>query len=101
MSDSQLYSTWILGLVIGAVVVILAAALLIAIIVVARRILTHAGLALEAAESIAKDTEVIWELADTNEVATDILAVAESIEGRGANIAGALHGERVSGGGGA
>ncbi|MGH3086303.1 MAG: hypothetical protein ACRDSJ_03155 [Rubrobacteraceae bacterium] len=101
MTDAQLYSTWIIGLVIGAVVVLLAAALLIAIIVVARRILTHAGQALEAAESIARDTEIIWALDETNEVAADILATAESIEERGANIAGALHGERVSGGGGA
>lgn len=100
MTDAQLYSTWTIGLVIGAVVVLLAAALLIAIIIVARRILAHAGQALEAAEHIAEDTKIIWALAETNEVAGEILETAESIEERGAHIAGSLHGERAPTGGG-
>jgi sensor histidine kinase regulating citrate/malate metabolism len=86
--------------VIAAVVVILAAILLIAIILVARRILTHARQALAAAESIAEDTKVIWELDETNQVAGEILEAAESIEERGGRIAGTLQGDRAASGGG-
>lgn len=100
MTDSQLYTVWGWSLVIAAVVVILAAILLIAIILVARRILTHARQALAAAESIAEDTKVIWELDETNQVAGEILEAAESIEERGGRIAGTLQGDRAASGGG-
>ncbi len=101
MPDAELYTIWYWSLAVAAVVVLLAAALLIAILLVARRILSNARQALEAAEAIAQDTKVIWELDETNRTAEEILAVAESIEERGARISGALHGERApsSGGG--
>ena len=78
---------------------LLAAALLIAILLVARRILSNARQALEAAEAIAEETKVIWELEETNRTAEEILATAQSIEERGARIAGTLHGERTTSGG--
>jgi len=96
MPDAELYTIWYWSLAVAAVVVLLAAALLIAILLVARRILSNARRALEAAEAIAEDTKVIWELAETNRTAEEILATAESIEERGGRIAEALHGERAS-----
>ncbi len=100
MPDAELFTIWYWSLAVAAVVVLLAAALLIAILLVARRILAHARQALEAAEAIAEDTQIIWELDETNRVAGEILEVAESIEERGGRIAGTLQGNRAASGGG-
>ena len=100
MPDAELYTIWYWSLAVAAVVVLLAAILLIAILLIARRILTHAGQALSAAESIAEDTKIIWELDETNRVAGEILAAVESIEERGGRVAGALQGDRAASGGG-
>lgn len=100
MTDSQLYAIWGWGLVVAAVVVVLAAILLIAILLVARRILNHARQALAAAEFIAEDTKIIWELDKTNRVAEEVLEAAKSIEERGGRIAGTLQGDRAASGGG-
>jgi HAMP domain-containing protein len=93
--DAELFTIWYWSLLVAAVVVLLAAALLIAILLVARRILAHVRQALEAAEHIAEDTKVIWELDETNRLAGEILATAESIEEHGGRIARTLHGERA------
>ncbi len=100
MTDPELYVIWGWSLVVAAVVVLLAAALLIAILLVARRILAHAGQALEAAEAIAEDTKIIWALDDTNRLAEEVLEAATHIEERGGHIAGALQGDRAASGGG-
>ena len=100
MPDAELYTIWYWSLAVAAVVVLLAAALLIAILLVARRILSNARQALEAAEAIAEETQVIWALEETNRTAEEILATAQSIEERGSRIAGTLHGERTTSGGG-
>ncbi len=90
MPDAEFYTIWYWSLAVAGVVVLLAAGLLIAILLVARRILVHARQALEAAEQIAEDTAVIWELEETNRMAEEILVTAESIEEHGNHIAGAL-----------
>lgn len=100
MTDAQLYAVWGWSLVVAAVVVLLAALLLIAILLVARRILSHARQALAAAEAIAEDTKVIWELDDTDRIAGEVLEAATSIEERGGRIAAALQGDRAASGGG-
>ena len=100
MPDAELYMIWYWSLAVAGVVVLLAAALLIAILLVARRILSNARQALEAAEAIAEETQVIWELEETNRTTEEILATAQSIEERGGRIAGTLHGERTASGGG-
>jgi sensor histidine kinase regulating citrate/malate metabolism len=92
MPDAELYTIWYWSLAVAGVVVLLAAALLMAIVLVARRILSNARQALEAAEAIAEDTKVIWELEETNRTAEEILATAESIEERGGRIACTLRG---------
>lgn len=92
---AELYTIWAICLVVAVVVILIAATLLIAILLVARSIAAHGLQALAAAEAIAEDTKVIWALADTNEVAGEILATVESIEAHGGRIAGALHETRA------
>ncbi len=87
-----MYTIWYWSLVVAGVVVLLAAALLMAIVLVARRILGNARRALQAAEAIAEDTKVIWELEETNRTAEEILATTESIEERGERIVSTLRG---------
>lgn len=91
MSDGDLYTIWGISLAITAVVIVLAVVLLVIIWRTAAAILDEAGKALEAAEHIASDTEVIWHLDTTNAVAGEILETATSIEERGGRIAAALH----------
>ena len=86
-----LYTVWTICLAVAVVVILIAAALLIAILLVARSLVAHGLQALTAADAIAEDTKVIWALADTNVVAGEILATAESIEAHGGRIAGAPH----------
>ncbi len=90
MTDTEFFGLWLVGVGMVAVVILLAAILLLGVLYVARSILRHGAQALEAAERIAADTQVIWALADTNRVAAEILATAEHIEDNGAVIATAL-----------
>lgn len=91
MSNSHFFTVWGISLVIATVVVLLAAALLIGILLVARNILKHGAEGLQTLEKIAADTRVIWALADTNQLADDILATTESIGSRGGRIIEGLH----------
>ena len=91
MTDTDLWNSWRLWMGVAAVVVLIAAGLLIFILVTARRILTDAVRALNAAEEIRKNTTVIWQLQGTNEVAADILATVRDIEAKGGALADALH----------
>lgn len=94
MSDDALYSAWLLWTAVAAVVVLIAAGLLIFILVTARRILAEAERALAAAEVIRRQTQAIWQLQDTNVVATRILASVESIEAKGGALVEALQKEQ-------
>ncbi len=89
--DEALVSTWMTGLTVACLVVLIAAALLIAILAAARRILRLAGEALQAVQQIKQNTNSIWELDRTNQVAEGILGQAESIVGHGAAVAETLH----------
>jgi hypothetical protein len=61
----------------------------------ARRILGEAVRALQAAEAIRANTQAIWALQTTNEVAEEILHSVEAIEQKGTALAGALEGHTV------
>lgn len=93
MSDAELWSAWGFWMVVATVVVLLAAGLLIAILVTARRILAEAVRALNAVETIRQQTQPIWELQTTNQVAEQILATVESIEAKGGALVRALEGQ--------
>lgn len=90
MTSAELTTGWLIGLGVAVVVVLLAAILLLIVLVTARSILKHGAEALSAADDIARDTQVIWALADTNRVAEEILATAAQIEDNGGAIAAAL-----------
>lgn len=99
MTDAELFTVFAWGLGIAAVLIVAAAGLLVAVWLVARAILGHAAEALEAAEQIAADTQVIWQLAETNRIAGEILMGAESIESHGAQIVEAVSTPQVIRGG--
>lgn len=90
MSDAELWAAWRMWIVVATVVVLLAAGLLITILLTARRILAEAVRALNAVDVIKKNTQPIWELQTTNEVAERILKTVESIEQKGGALVSAL-----------
>lgn len=90
MSDAELWAAWRMWIVVATVVVLLAAGLLITILLTARRILAEAVRALHAVDVIKKNTQPIWELQTTNEVAERILKTVESIEQKGGALVTAL-----------
>lgn len=96
MTDAELWAAWRLWMGVAAVVVLLAASLLIVIWLTARRILADAVRALDAVEAIRANTQPIWGLQDTNEVAEDILETVQAIEKKGGLLAGALEGKQVT-----
>ena len=95
MSDAELWAAWRMWIVVATVVVLLAAGLLITILLTARRILAEAVRALTAVDVIRKNTQPIWELQTTNDVAERILKTVASIEQKGGALAGALDGQAV------
>lgn len=93
MTDAELWAAWRLWMGLAAVIVLVAAALLVTIWITARQILAEAGRALAAAETIRTNTQCIWALQTTNEVAERIAATVEAIERKGGALVGALEGE--------
>jgi hypothetical protein len=91
LTDQQLLTYWYIGLAVAAVVVAIAAVLLVLVLTTARRIERSARAALRLVGQIRENTQVIWALQDTNNVARQLSAGAESILGHAAQIAQALH----------
>lgn len=83
---------WVLALSIGAVVIGVVAALLLRIIRAANSIDRYAADIWDAGQKIAGNTASIWMLGQTNSVAGQILATAQSIDGHAAAIDHALNG---------
>jgi hypothetical protein len=90
MTDAQLWSAWQFWLLVAVVVVALAAALLIAIIATARGIVAEAVRAKAAAEAVRTNTQPIWALQTSNEVAGQLLDTVKSIETHSGALAHAL-----------
>lgn len=93
MTDAGLWAAWTLWMGVATAVVLLAAALLIVILLTARRILADAGRALRAVDAIRANTQPIWSLQDTNDVAEGILESVQSIEQKCGRLAAALKAE--------
>ncbi len=91
MDEATLYSNFYIGLGIAVVLIIAAAALLIMVWFAARRILRLATAALGLVTQIKENTNSIWGLQTTNEVAVDILEGAKAIESHAGMVAEALH----------
>ena len=83
---------WVLTLAVGAVVIGVVAALLLRIIRAASSIDRYAADIWDAGQQIARNTAAIWQLGQTNAVAGQILATAQSIDGHAAAIDQALNG---------
>jgi hypothetical protein len=98
MSDAELWSAWRLWLGVAAAVVVIAAALLITIWITARQILHHAVRALRAVEAIRGNTQPIWALQTSNEVAEGLLETVQRIEQKGGALANALESHSGAGG---
>jgi hypothetical protein len=97
MSDAEFWATWRIWMAVAAVLVLVAAGLLIAIVMVARRILAEALRALSAAEAIRANTQAIWALQATNDVAARMLGTVENIAKKGGALAEALQGAAIGG----
>ena len=95
MTDADLWSAWRLWLGVASLVVVIAAGLLITIWLTARKILADAVRALRAAEAIQRQTQPIWGLETTNDVAGDIHETVQAIEKKAALLADALTGKGV------
>lgn len=91
MTDQQILTYWYIGLAVTAVVVVIAAVLLIAILMLARSIASGANAALGIVQQIRENTNVIWKLQDTNQVALQLCDGAESILNHAGQVAQALH----------
>ncbi len=88
---------WVLALSVGAVVIGVVAALLLRIIRAASSIDRYAADIWDAGQKIAGNTASIWMLGQTNSVAGQILATAQSIDGHAAAIDQALNGAKPAG----
>jgi hypothetical protein len=95
MSDAELWAAWRLSMIVASAIVLLAAGLLVTILVTARGILAEAVRALNAVNAIRENTQSIWELQATNEVAAQILHTVESIEHKGGALVQALETQSV------
>ncbi len=94
MSERQFVRYWYTGVAIAAAVVVAVAGLLLAIIGTARSILHNARRALELANEIVTNTRPIWQLEQTNAVATQLLEGAQAIEEHATEVADALEAPR-------
>jgi negative regulator of sigma E activity len=90
VTDADLWAAWRLWMAVATVVVVIAASLLIVIWLTARRIYQDAVRALNAAQAIRAQTQPIWGLQQTNEVAEDILQAVQAIEQKSTLLAEAL-----------
>lgn len=91
MDEVTLFNNYYIGLAIAVVIILAAAVLLILVWLAARRILRLASTALGLVVQIKENTNSIWGLQTTNQVATDILDGAEAIESHAGLVAEALH----------
>ena len=90
MDEATLYNNFYIGLGIAVVIILAAALLLILVILAARRILRLATAALGLVIQIKENTNSVWGLQTTNEVATDILEGANAIDSHAGLVVNAL-----------
>ena len=91
MDEATLFGNFYIGLGIAVVITLAAAVLLLLVWNAARRILKLATAALGLVTQIKENTNSIWGLKTTNEVAVDILEGAKAIESHAGLVAEALH----------
>jgi hypothetical protein len=95
VSDADLWAAWRLWMVVAGMIVLVAAALLVVIWTTARGIRQEALRALAAVEAIQKNTQSIWALQATNDVAAHMADTVEAIQQKGSALVEALAGRMV------
>lgn len=90
MENTELIDQWLIGLAIVGLIVVIAAVLLIFVWLAAKRILRLAQVALTVVKQIRENTDSIWELEKTNEVAISIHEEANDIASHAGLVAHAL-----------
>ena len=90
MENTELFNEWIIGLIIVGAVVVIAAVLLILVWTSAKRILNLAQVALAVVKEIKSNTDSIWALKTTNNVAVGIQKEAKAIKDNATLVAEAL-----------
>jgi hypothetical protein len=95
MTDAELWAAWRLWMAVALIVVLVAAVLLIVVWRLARGIRHEALRALAAVEAIQKNTQSIWALQATNDVASHMADTVEAIRAKGGALAEALEGRTV------
>ena len=96
MTDADLWAAWRLWMGVATLVVLIAAGLLITIWLTARKILADAVRALNAVQAIRAQTQPLWGLQQTNEVAEEILDAVTAIEKKATLLADALAAKGVT-----
>jgi len=96
MTDADLWAAWRMWMGVVTGVVLIAAGLLITIWLTARKILADAVRALNAAQAIRAQTQPLWGLQQTNEVAEDMLDTVTAIEKTATLLADALASKGVT-----
>lgn len=90
IADGDLQAYWSIGLGAAVLVVVIVVVLLVTILLAARRILAAAVRCLHAVQHIKTNTDPLWDLTTTNQVAAEILAGAGAIKHHAEQIATAL-----------
>jgi hypothetical protein len=98
VTSAELWAAWRLWMLVAAVIILIAAGLLITIWLTARSIVAHATRALKAAEAIRNNTQAIWQLQNTNDMAEEIRDTVCDIEAKTQKLVGALQGQTAGGG---
>lgn len=91
MNDASLYQSWFLWLGVATVLILAAATLLLLVYFAAKRILRLATAALGLVVEIKQNTNSIWGLQQTNEVAGKILQGSSNIKNHLTLVSDALH----------
>ena len=93
MTSAELWAAWRLWMLVAVVIILIAAGLLITIWLTARSIVAHATRALKAAEAIRDNTRAIWQVQNTNEMATEVRDTVCDIETKAKKLVDALSGQ--------
>lgn len=91
MTEQDFLTYWLIGLGVAALVVVIAAALLVAVLFAAKSIERGALVALDVVKKIDDNTDILWQLADTNNVANQLSTGADAILSNAGIVATALH----------
>lgn len=96
MTEKRFLGYWYRGLAIAVGVVLAVAALLLTIIATARSILHNAERTNTLVKEIVTNTSAVWDLAQTNVVADQLLEGAGAIAGHATEVADALDPPKAS-----